>query len=78
MAVTARLATGVAHELRNPLTSIKLLIQSGREGFLKRGLPDDDLTIIEREILRMERSLGSFLEYARPSPPKRADVDLLE
>jgi len=66
MATLAQLATGVAHEIRNPLTSIKMLIQVNLASFAKTGLPTDDLELVEQEIRRMERSVNSLLEYARP------------
>lgn len=66
MAILAQLATGVAHEIRNPLTSIKMLIQINRAKFAEKGLPTDDMELVEQEIRRMERSVNSLLEFARP------------
>jgi PAS domain S-box-containing protein len=66
MTTLAQLATGVAHEIRNPLTSIKMLIQVNRDKFAHEGLPTDDLELVEHEIRRMERSVNSLLDYARP------------
>ena len=70
LAIVARIASSVAHEIRNPLTSLKMLIQTNREEALKRGMPVEDLVLIEQEIGRMEGSLQEFLNLARPNPPR--------
>jgi len=43
-----------------------MLIQVNRAKFADEGLPTDDLELVEQEIRRMERSVNSLLDYARP------------
>lgn len=66
LAAVGQLAAGLAHELRNPLMPMKMLVQSARMGVEQRGLQGRELQILEEEICRMESSIQAFLDFARP------------
>lgn len=75
LAAVGELAAGVAHELRNPLTSVKLLIQSVQHR-LPPSLPERTFDVVLEEIDRMETTIQSLLDFARPPRLHRARHDL--
>lgn len=77
LAAVGQLAAGMAHELRNPLTSMKVLVQSSLMGDDPQ-LEGRDLEILEEEIDRMTELIAAFLDYARPPQLEKRRVDLVE
>ncbi|MCI0463272.1 MAG: hypothetical protein L0Z62_40515, partial [Gemmataceae bacterium] len=84
LAALGQMAAGMAHELRNPLMSMKILVQSAAEGPPLEASPDAsrepsrggglvgrDLAVLEEEITRLERLTSSLLAFARPPQPTK-------
>jgi len=68
-AVMGRMGAAVAHEIRSPLTSIKLFMESIRAEI---GISDDDeedFQIAMNQISRIEATINRFLDFAKPQEP---------
>jgi two-component system sensor histidine kinase HydH len=76
LAAVGQLAAGMAHEIRNPLMSLKMLIQAAREEGPSEGLYGEDLVVMEREIRQMQRSIQSFLDFARPPKLHKSPTEI--
>lgn len=76
LAAVGELAAGVAHELRNPLTSVKLLLQHAAQRGHSEPLADAKLQLILDEIARMESTIQSLLDFSRPPRLNRLQHDV--
>ncbi len=76
LAWVGQMAAGLAHEVRNPLMAIKLLVQAAAE---RRGVfRGRDLQVLEEEIVRLEQIVSGFLDFARPPRLDPRPVDVKE
>jgi two-component system sensor histidine kinase HydH len=66
----------IAHEIKNPLSSVKTLAQLMREDGEVREKYDRDLGYMIGETDRLNRSLQQLLSFSRPSPEQVEEVDL--
>lgn len=71
-----QLAAGVAHEIRNPLTGIKLLAEAALRPKSPRPLNLEDTELVLREVRRLETTVQQFLDFARLPAPQIASCDL--
>jgi signal transduction histidine kinase len=69
LASLGMLAAGVAHEIRNPLTAIKAAVFIQQKKFPAGSSEAADAALVQREIVRLERIVTEFLQFARPSEP---------
>lgn len=62
-------AAGIAHEIRNPLTAIKVRLFTLKSSHKPDTSEHEDLEVIGNEIDRLERIVRDFLQFARPAEP---------
>ncbi|MBI4848235.1 MAG: HAMP domain-containing protein [Nitrospirae bacterium] len=67
-------SAGVAHEIKNPLTSIKMLMDTAK--YKKQALTERDIDVIVEEINRIDNIVRQFLAFARPEKTEKADVNI--
>jgi signal transduction histidine kinase len=68
------IASQLSHEIRNPLSSIRLNLQSVEREVREGRVPDDlpeVLRVCMREIERLNDAVSGVLEFGRPKPPLR-------
>jgi two-component system sensor histidine kinase HydH len=81
LAAIGGLAAGVAHEIRNPLSSIKGLASYFKNKFEENSDDKEAAGVMIQEVDRLNRVISELLEFARPTQlnPKSTDInELLE
>lgn len=76
LAALGKMAAGVAHELRNPLSSIKGLALLLRAKFNVNSEGIETADILVQEVERLNRSIGELLDYAKPAKLNKISVNL--
>jgi signal transduction histidine kinase len=66
MVVVGKLAAGMAHSIRNPLTSVKMRLFSLNRTMELSPHQNEDFQVISEEILHIDSIVQSFLEFSRP------------
>jgi two-component system sensor histidine kinase PilS (NtrC family) len=78
LAAVGRMAAGMAHEIRNPLTSISGSVQLLMEAENLKFEDQKLMGIVVREADRLNGLLTDFLNFARPRPIEKTAVDATE
>jgi len=69
MASLGVLASGIAHEIRNPLARIKAMAQTLQEELRDQATKMEYVQRIVRQVNRLDELLKSFFSYAKPQRP---------
>src|SRR5271167_36389 len=80
LAALGRITAGVAHEVKNPLNSMRLWLEN-----LKESLPDDSdsgakqaVQVLDKEIDRLDAVVKRFLDFTRPMDVRLEPTQLAE
>ena len=76
LATVGRLAAGVAHEIRNPLSSIKGFATYFKERYRTVAEDQHIADIMIQEVDRLNRVVGQLLEFARPVSISKKEISV--
>ena len=76
LAMVGKLSAGVAHSIRNPLTSVKMRLFSLERSLSLNPVQKEDFEVISEEIGHLDTIIANFLEFARPPRLKMQSLSL--
>lgn len=76
LAAVGRFASGIAHEIRNPVAMISSALATAEFSVSDADEREEMFSIAAREARRLENLTTDFLSYARPSPLQRALISI--
>lgn len=78
LSLVGQMAAGVAHEIKNPLASIKGAADILASDKTDAGARREFRGILQDEVRRIDNTVGEFLAFARPKETRAERVDLSE
>ncbi|MBI2434552.1 MAG: hypothetical protein HYV26_16965 [Candidatus Hydrogenedentes bacterium] len=78
LAAIGRLASSVAHEIRNPVAMIASALATAKRADVEMPVREEFCGIAAKEAARLERVTTDFLTYARTKAPERRPVSARE
>ncbi|MGZ6275908.1 MAG: two-component system sensor histidine kinase NtrB, partial [Syntrophales bacterium] len=76
LAAVGQLSAGIAHEVRNPLSSIKMSLQILEKRLNPAGNDLKRFKIAEKEVEHLEKIVNDILIYAKPAEPEMRPADI--
>ena len=76
LAALGQLSAGIAHEIRNPLSSIKMSLQILTKRMTPEGNDLKRFKIAEKEVDHLDMLVNNILAFAKPVEPKKVSVAL--
>jgi signal transduction histidine kinase len=76
LAAIGQLSAGIAHEIRNPLSSIKMSLQILQKRMQPAGNDQKRFQIAQREVEHLEELVNDVLIYAKPANPVKEKTNI--
>ncbi|AKL93889.1 signal transduction histidine-protein kinase AtoS [Clostridium aceticum] len=70
------IVAGIAHEIRNPLTSIKTFVELIPEKLSNVNFQRDIVNYVPKEVERVDQLIENLIDYAKPKKPNKEMIDV--
>ncbi|MFZ0035837.1 MAG: ATP-binding protein [Candidatus Acidiferrales bacterium] len=76
LAAIGRVTAGVAHEVKNPLNSMRVWLEVLKGSLSTEAEPQQAVKMLDTEIDRLDRAVKTFLDFTRPVEIELEETDL--
>lgn len=77
LAGMGKMAAGLAHEINNPLSVIRIYVEALAQGVSDSGRREKIFLVLKENIMRIDQIIKSFLTFGRQEKPIREWIDVL-